>query len=170
MKISITDDGSGITRKFAQAIGATVKGRFIYIPESKGSGYITGFAWGSDLRMMIRNYHLKEDVLIERTNELTEGQDDVIFLVSGVFPSQVQPEKQLLPEQASVMICKHAVSSIIAMPSNTIFGSVTIAASRQYLRLLFSQIKHPIIESILEAKDNFVFETGISPEMIRTAS
>ncbi len=170
MKISITDDGSGIARKLAQAIGATVKGRFIYIPENKGSGYITGFSWGNDLRMMIRNYHLKEEVLIERTNELAEGQDDVVFLLSGVFPSPVHPEKQLLPEQANVMICRHAVSSIIAMPSNTLFGSVTIAASRQYLRLLFGKIQHPIVESILEAKDNFVFETGISPEMIRTAS
>lgn len=170
MKISITDDGSGIARKLATAIGATMQGRFIYIPENKGSGYITGFSWGNDLRMMIRNYHLKEDVLIERTNELADGQEDVVFLLSGIFPSTVQTEKQLLPEQANVMICKHAVSSIMAMPSNTIFGSVTIAVSRQHLRLLFGKIEHPIVESILEAKDNFMFETGISPEMIRTAS
>jgi AraC-like DNA-binding protein len=170
MKISITDDGSGIAQKFAHAIGATVNGRFIYIPESKGSGYITGFSWGNDLRMMIRNYHLKEDVLIERTNELAEGQEDVVFLMTGIFPSPVHPENQLLPEHANVMICKHAVSSIMTMPSNTIFGSVTIAVSRQHLRLLFGKIEHPIVESILEAKDNFMFETGISPEMIRTAS
>jgi AraC-like DNA-binding protein len=169
MKISITDDGSGIARKFAGAIGAIVQGRFIYIPESKGSGYLTGFSWGNNLRMMIRNYHLKDDILIERTNELAEGQDDVVFLLSGIFPSPIQTGKQLLPEQANVMICKHAVSSIMSMPSNTIFGSVTIAASRQYLRLLFSEIQHPVVETILEAKDNFAFEMGISPEMIKTA-
>jgi AraC-like DNA-binding protein len=169
MKISITDKGSGIVKEFARAIGATVKGRFTYIPESKGAGYITGFSWGTDLRMMIRNYHLKEEVFIERTNELVEGQDDVVFLLTGIFPSAV-PEKQLLPEQANVMICRHAVSSIIAMPSNTVFGSVTIAVSRQHLRSLFGKIQHPVVESILEAKDNFVFETDISPEMIRTAS
>lgn len=170
MKISITDTGSGITREFARAIGATVKGRFIYIPENKGGGYITGFSWGNDLRMMIRNYHLKEDVIIERTNELAEGQDDVVFLLSGIFPSPINSENQLSPEQAYVLICKHAVSSIISMPSNTVFGSVTIAASRQYLRSLFGQIQHPVAENILEAKDNFLFETGISPEMIKTAS
>ncbi|MDN5284906.1 MAG: transcriptional regulator [Mucilaginibacter sp.] len=170
MKISITDTGSGITREFARAIGATVKGRFIYIPESKGGGYITGFSWGADLRMMIRNYHLKEAIFIERTNELAEGQEDIVFLLSGIFPSPVQPENQLSTEQAHVLICKHAVSSIIAMPSNTIFGSVTIAVSRQYLRLLFGKIHHPVAESILETRDNFVFEAGISPEMIKTAS
>jgi len=170
MKISVTDTGSGITKEFARAIGATVQGRFIYIPENKGSGYITGFAWGNDLRMMIRNYHLEEEVFIERTNELAEGQDDVVFLLSGIFPSPALPEKQLSTESAYVMICKHAISSAITMPSNTIFGSVTIAASRQYLRSLFGKVEHPIAQSILEAKDNFVFETGISPEMVKTAS
>jgi len=170
MKISITDKGSGIANQFAKAIGAKVEGRYIYIPENKGSGYITGFSWGNELRMMIRNYHLIEDVFIERTNELAEGQEDVVFLLSGIFPSPAKPQSQLSAEQANVVICMHAISSVMAMPSNTSFGSVTIAVSRQYLRLLFGKIKHPIVESILESKENFVFETGISPEMIRTAS
>jgi AraC-like DNA-binding protein len=170
MKISITDDGSGIAQKFARAIGATVRGRFIDIPQSKGAGYLTGFSWGKDLRMMVRNYYLKEAVFVERTNELAEGQDDIVFLLSGILPPLVQSEKQISAEQPNVMICKHAVSSIIDMPLYTIFGSVTIAVSRQYLRLLFGKIRHPTVESILEGKENFVFETAISPEMIKTAS
>lgn len=169
MKISITDKGSGIIQEFARAIGARPEGRFIYIPESKGTGYITGFSWGKDLRMMIRNYHLKEDIYIERTNELAEGQEDVAFLLSGIFPSLI-PGGQLVPERANVLICRHSVSSVIAMPSNTVFGSVTIAASRQFLHQLFGKTDHPVVKSVLEARDNFVFETGISSPMINTAS
>ncbi len=169
MKISITDKGSGIAQDFARAIGATVNGRFIHIPESKGAGYLTGFAWGRELRMMIRNYHLKEEVIIERTNELAEGQEDIIFLLSGIFPSSAHPEKQLLPEQANILICRHAVSSVMAMPRDTMFGSVTIAASRQYLQSLFGHIKHPVVTSVLEANNNFVVEMGISAEIINVA-
>jgi AraC-like DNA-binding protein len=169
MKISITDNGSGIARSFARAIGATTSGRFINIPESKGSGYITGFGWGNDMRMMIRNYHLKEDVLIERTNELAEGQDDIVFLLSGIFAPPLQAETQLAPERACVLICVHAVSSVMAMPSNTSFGSVTIAVSRQYLRALFGEIDHPIIAGMLQANSNFAYETSISPGMVKTA-
>lgn len=168
MKISVIDQGSGVMFKFAEAIGAIVKGRFIYIPESKGGGYITGFNWGN-LRMMIRNYHLNEEVTIERRNELAEGQDDVVIMLSGVFTSASKNKEQLLRERANVIICKHAVSSVMDMPSNTIFESVTIAVSRHYLRSLFGEVKHPVIESILEAKDNFVFETGVSSEIIKTA-
>jgi AraC-like DNA-binding protein len=170
MKISVTDKGAGITKEFARAIGATVRGRFIDIPASKGSGYMTGFSWGRELRMMIRNYHLKEEVYIERNNELAEGQEDVIFLLSGIFPSTINQTEHLLPEQANMMICRHVVSSIMAMPSHTIFGSLTIAASKQYLKEIFGHIDHPVVKSVLEAPDNFVFETGISANMINTAS
>lgn len=169
MKISITDKGAGIALEFAQAIGATVRGRFIYIPENKGAGYLTGFAWGKHLRMMIRNYYLKEDVYIERTNELAEGQEDIVFLLSGILPSVI-PGGHLVPEQANILICRHAVSSVIAMPSNTMFGSVTIAVSKQYLHQLFGEIDHPVVAGVLEARDNFVLETGISSPMIDTAS
>jgi len=170
MKISVTDTGSGITKEFARAIGATVDGRFIHIPENKGAGYMTGFSWGKDLRMMIRNYYLKEEVFVERTNELAEGQDDIIFMLSGILPSALQPDQELIPEQANIMICRHAVSSVIAMPSNTLFGSVTIAVSRQYLLQLFGRVDHPVVRGVLEARDNFILESGISSSIIHTAS
>lgn len=170
MKISVTDKGSGITKEFARAIGASVDGRFIHIPESKGAGYMTGFSWGKDLRMMIRNYYLKEELFIERTNELAEGQEDIIFMLSGVLPSPLQPDQELIPEQANILICRHAVSSVIAMPSNTLFGSVTIAVSRQYLHQLFGQVDHPVVKGVLEAKDNFILESGISSPIIHTAA
>jgi len=170
MKISVTDKGSGITREFARAIGAIIDGRFIHIPESKGAGYLTGFSWGKDLRMMIRNYYLKEEVYVERTNEMADGQDDIIFLLSGVLPSALRPDEELLPEQANIMICRYAVSSVIAMPSNTLFGSVTIAVSRQYLHQLFGQVDHPVVRGVLEARDNFILESGISSPIINTAS
>ena len=170
MKISVTDkQGSGITLEFARAIGATIKGRFVHIPESKGVGYLTGLSWDNGLRMMVRNYYLHEEILLERTNELAEGQDDIIFFIGGVFPLPVQQEKQLIPEQPSVFICAHAVSSVLTMPSNTFFRSVTIAVPRSYLQKFFGNIRHPVVASILEAKENFAFETGISTEMIKTA-
>ena len=170
MKISITDTGSGIALKFAKAIGATVKGRFIYIPESKGTGYITGFSWGKELRVLIRNYYLKEDVFIERTNELPQGRDVVVFRLSGVFPSPIKKENTLYDERPRVLVFREAVSSVMAMFSNTIFGSIDIAVSRQYLRSCLGHIDHPIAETVLEGNADFLYETEISPQMVKTAS
>lgn len=171
MKISVTDKHrSGIMLEFARAIGATVRGRFVYIPKSKGDGYMTGFSWENELRMMLRNYYLNEEILIERTNEFEEGQNDIIFLLSGIFPSLLTTEKELLPEQASVFISRQTVSSVLTMPSNTFFRSIAIAVTQQHLHQLFGNILHPVVLSILEARENFVFEIGVSPEMIKTAS
>jgi AraC-like DNA-binding protein len=169
MKITVTDKGSGIAKQFGAAIGASVTGRFINIPETKGAGYISGFSWGRDLRMMIRNYYLKEDVHVERTNELEEGQEDIIFMLSGVLPPPLQADKKLLPEHANILICRHAVSSIMVMPRDTLFGSVTIAVSKQYLHQLFGKIDHPVVAGVLDAGDNFVLESGISSTIIQTA-
>ncbi|WP_116789319.1 helix-turn-helix transcriptional regulator [Flavobacterium psychrotrophum] len=171
MKISVTDKGrTGIMLEFSKAIGATIEGRYYHIPKDRGEGFITGFSWeDNELRMMVRNYYLNEEVLLERNNEIAEGEEDVIFLLSGIFPSPVQVEKQPLPEQASVLICIQAVSSAVAMPSNTFFRSIGIAVSRQYLKKLFGNVVHPVVVSILEAKEYFAFETAISAEMIKTA-
>jgi AraC-like DNA-binding protein len=169
MKIEVTDKGGGIAHAFAKAIGATVKGRFIYIPESKGAGYLTGFSWGRQLRMMIRNYYLHEDVLVERTNELDEEQEDIIFMLSGVLPSAADAERALVPEQANLLICRHAVSAVMAMPAKTAFGSVTIAVGKPYLQQLFGHIDHPVITAVLQAGETFVLESGISTPIISTA-
>jgi len=66
---------------------------------------------------MIGYYHFKEDVFIDRTNELAEGQEDVVFLLSGIFLPPVEPQKRILGGQDNVLTCMYAVSSIMAMPS-----------------------------------------------------
>lgn len=169
MKIAVTDTGSGIVLQLAQALGATVRGRFIDIPASKGGGYITGFAWGQELRMMVRHYYLHEAVLVERT-DLAERPEEVVFLLRGIFPPVAQLASPVLAEPASVLICQHAASSVIDMPANTRFNSVTIAVARSYLRRMFGEQDHPLVASLLATSDTFAFETGISPDIIKTAS
>lgn len=172
MKISVVDKHrTGIMKQFARAIGATVEGRYFSIPESKGGGYITGFSWeNNELRIGVRNYFLHEEILMERTNEMDEGEASVLFVLSGIFPSLIPTEKQPLPEEASVLVCMQTVSSALTMPSNTFFKSIVIAVTREYLQKLFGNIVHPVIVNILEGKENFAYETGITSEMIKTAS
>ncbi|TLV02095.1 helix-turn-helix transcriptional regulator [Dyadobacter luticola] len=167
--MKIKASGPGMMADFTQGIGAHVRGRFIEIPESKGAGYITGFNWGSDLRMLIRNFYLKEQVFVEWTNKSIDDQKHVVFLLSGIFPSMI-PSDELSPERANVLICGQLSSAVVNMPSNTVFGSVTIGVSQEFLHKLFGHLDHPLVTSILEASDSFVFETGISPQIVNAAS
>lgn len=171
MKIQVTDrQRSGIMAAFIKALGGTAQGRFFYIPEDKGEGYITGFTWEeNELRMMVRNYYLNEEITLERTNELADGQEDVIFFLSGIFPETAFKAAKAPTEQPSVFICKQAVSSVLAMPSGTFFRSIAIAVSRGYLQKLFGNLTHPAVTTILNGKDDFAFETAVSPEMVKAA-
>lgn len=169
MKIAVTDTGSGIVLQLAHAMGATVRGRFVELPPSKGGGYLTGFAWGKELRMMVRHYYLREDVLVE-TTDVAERPEEVVFLLRGIFPPLLPSSTPVVSEPASVFICQHMASSVIDMPANTLFNSVTIAISRPYLRRLFGEIPHPVVSSLLEATDPFALETGISADLLKTAS
>jgi AraC-like DNA-binding protein len=45
-----------------------------------------------------------------------------------------------------------------------------MAVSRQYLEQLFGNISHPLVKNILEAEENFAYETAVNAEMIKTAS
>jgi len=167
MKLSIT--GTGMMSEFIRAIGCKVNGRFIYIPEEKGGGFMTGFDWGNDLRMLIRNYFLYEDIDIEWTNQAMNDQNTIAIQMRGVFPSLTQPHQQLSPELASIMICKQMAFSSVSLPSKTSFGNITISVSQNHLKQLFGQIHHPVVSSVLEAKDHFVLETGISTSIIHVA-
>ena len=167
MNISVVSN-IGMVADFAKAIGATVRGRFAHIPAAKGAGYVTGFDWSGELRMMIRNYHLNEDVVVEWTTDAAP-EDNLVFLLSGILPSASEPAGPLLPESANLLICKQGLTSIISMPANTVFGSVTIRASRQYLQRVFGQSAHPVVKSVIEAGDAFVLEASLSAQIINAA-
>jgi AraC-like DNA-binding protein len=169
MKIAVTDTGAGIALQLAQALGAAVRGRFIEIPATKGGGYLTGFAWDMELRLMLRHYYLHEEVLVE-TTDVAERPETVVFLLRGVFPPLLPSAATVASEPASVFICQHMTSAVIDMPANTLFNSVTIAISRPYLRQLFGEVPHPVVRSLLEATNPVAFETGMSAELLQTAS
>lgn len=168
--MNITATGPGVMADFAQATGATARGRFTDIPASQGAGFITGFAWGTDLRMMLRHYYLKEDVTIAWTNEAMAQQEHVVFLLSGILPPLAAPGAAPAPERAGVLICRQLTSSFIHMPANTLFGSVTIGVSQAYLRQLFGHLAHPVVASVLTAEDTFVLETNLSASLFGAAS
>jgi len=168
MKISA--NGAGMMSEFIRNTGAIVQGRFVYLPESMGAGFITGFSWGYDLRMMMRHYYVKEDISVEWTKEPVEKQEHIMFLLSGVFPPLTQPSEQLFSERPNVLVCMQAVSAVIEMPSNIIFASITLGVSRRYLHQLFGHIDHPVVAGVLNAGDNFILETSVSAEIIHIAS
>jgi hypothetical protein len=137
------------------------------IPAPKGGGYLTGFAWGTELRLMVRHCYLHEDLVVA-TIDVAERPDTVVFLLRGVFPPLLPAATPVVAELASVFICQHLPAALIEMPANTLFNSVTIAIARPYLRQLFGQLP-PLVRSLLETTNPFAVETSLSAALLQTA-
>jgi AraC-like DNA-binding protein len=168
MKIQVIEkDRTGVMQEFAQAIGARMDDDTLHIPESKGGGYIKGFIW-DDIRLLIRNYYMKEEIVFERVNLSQENH--VIFSFNDVFEPFQRTESMVAQnKRPTVLLFPQAVSSALTMPAHTFFRSVTIAVSRQYLRQMAGHLSHPLIDRILSGQDDFAFETAVTLHMIRIA-
>lgn len=171
MKISVTEKNrSGVMAEFAKAIGAQVKGRYIRFPEKVGGGYVTGYTVDDDLRIIIRNFYLKKDVVLER-RDVGENPDYMLFLFCSISATLSHPEKdKIIDKENSVLVASHSVSSILTYSAYTFYKSVMIGASNAYLKKLFGEVDHPIVQQIVENKGNFAFETSVTPEMIRIST
>ena len=64
-----------ILQPFAEQLGMGIdKNGIIRIPEQYGKGYVRVFSWGSEVRILIRNYELFEDFKIQRTNTIGHNE------------------------------------------------------------------------------------------------
>lgn len=78
------EDRIGVMHEFAEALGIKAKGRTIHIPKSKGSGLMTFIKIHDNFRVIIRNYYLKEQMVVERINKLGADQY-ILFSFNDVF-------------------------------------------------------------------------------------
>lgn len=171
MKIKVFEkDRAGVMHEFAEALGAKVEGSTIAIPESKGAGFITFIRINDDFRIMIRNYYLKEQMIMERTNKF--GADKyILFSFNDVFEPFEKNEK-IVPQyqQPKVVVFSETVSSVLTFPSHTFFRSINIAVSQSYLQKMTDGTRHPVITRIAENKEHFAFESNVTPAMIKCAN
>jgi O-glycosyl hydrolase len=54
-----------ILKRLALLLGTEVKNGRLNIPDKYGNGYCSGFVFNEHIRMLILNYELKEDIVIE---------------------------------------------------------------------------------------------------------
>lgn len=71
--------------KFAELLGTEIKHGRLAIPEKYGKGYCAGFVFNKHLRMLINNYILNEDVIIEN-QKINTSKKIVFFKFQHIYP------------------------------------------------------------------------------------
>ncbi|MBB6107658.1 AraC-type DNA-binding protein [Mucilaginibacter lappiensis] len=161
---------AGLIEEFAAALGVAAKDNTITIPKSKGGGFITFMRIEGDFRVMIGNYYLKEQMVMERINKF--GADKyILFSFNDVFEPFEKSEQVINQyQQPKVAVFSETVSSVLTFPSHTFFRSIYIAVNQRYLQNMTANIRHPIIARIAENKEHFAFESNVTAAMIKCAN
>jgi len=168
MKIGFSkNEHVGMLDKIAAHIGARVQNGIVQIPKSKGGGYLKGLIISPDLRMIIRDHYMNEALRIERPASDDEDRS-ILFSFNNLFGAQ--DGKNIRTKQASIQVLSQRVSYNLVMPAETYIKNITIGISNKYLEHFLSDVDHPIVKTILQGKQDFIFESFSTARIQKTVA
>ena len=155
-----------ILKKLAQLLGTEIKNGRLEIPEKFGKGYCTGFVFNEHIRMIISNYELHKDIIIENPDINLNGRT-IFFKFQHIFPASetLQARNQSKPIP-SVLIATSRLNAddVISIHTNT--ATVNIEIDAGYLNGLFDlQEQSPVLQSLLQNAQPLLFEQIIYPSL-----
>ncbi|KAA6309039.1 hypothetical protein EZS27_039397, partial [termite gut metagenome] len=121
---------------FAHLLGTEVKNSRVEIPERWGKGYCAGFVFNEHIRMLIFNYELNEDLVLENPN-INASLRMILF-------------KFQLKAIPSVLIATSRVNADVLIPIDTNNAAINIEVDADYLNGLFDlSATSPVLQSLL---------------------
>jgi AraC-like DNA-binding protein len=155
-----------ILQRLAQLLGTKVKGRRLEIPAAFGSGYCARFVFNEHIRMLIMNYELNEDLLVENP-EVNTSMKMILFKFQNVFPkSATLPSLYPLKATPSVLITTSSMNTDAVIPVHTNTAAINIEVDARYLNGLFSLPgRSPVLQSLLQNTQPLLFEQMIYPSL-----
>lgn len=172
---SDSEDNIELSKNPAKAIGEKLENGVTPIPSNMGTGYIKGFFINPGLRLIVRQYELKEDWILDRGIG-TEEDKFVVIAFHNIYQSKDAIKNLLLPPSSSRKLLPSvqvATSgfNIEYLPANKKINSIVITASINYLKeLLKPKPGDTLLHMITSGNQPFLFEEIISPQIQETGS
>lgn len=167
------EDNEGFLSSFAKTIGSSVEHGRVNIPEKYGSGYVMGFLFGKQLRMVVRNYVLQEEVVISRHPDWLSPNMIRISLNNILKPSwKEQDDGSAVRQQPpSVTITTNGFEPELHLRRHQGFNDIHLGVDAVYLReLLNTETDHHILRNIIANDQPLIFEQVVSVALQDTAA
>ena len=155
-----------VLKRLAQLLGTELKNGRLEIPEGFGTGYCAGFVFNGHIRMLILNYELNEDFIVENPDINTSGKM-ILFKFQNIFP-KTEPSStgKQLKAIPSVLIATSNMNTEVLIPIDTNTASINIEVDANYLNELFDlSEKSPVLQSLLQNTQPLLFEQMIYPSL-----
>ncbi|MGY0041069.1 helix-turn-helix domain-containing protein [Pedobacter sp. NJ-S-72] len=151
-------------------IGDNLENGMTYVPSDMGTGYIKGFFINSGLRLIVRQYELKNDWVLNRGMG-TEESKFVMIAFHNIYQSKEDIKNLLLQSSSnrkwlpSVQVATTGFN-IEYLPANKKINSIVITVSTDYLKeLLKPKMGDTLLQMITSGNQPFLFEETISPQI-----
>lgn len=147
----------------ARELGTEVKDRRVIIPENYGSGYCSGYVFNEHIRLLILNYELKENLVIENP-EVQATKRLILFKFLHVIPQAGESKAERVTP--SVLIATSSLNSESLVPIHSNTGIINIEIEAHYLQELFpSSKKSAVLKSLLDNAQPLLFEELVLPSL-----
>ncbi|PKB15297.1 AraC family transcriptional regulator [Flavobacterium sp. 5] len=157
----VLNAGVNLLSSFADKLNTTIdsSGKVI-IPEQFGNGYLQGFIFNKNLRMMIQNFELKEDLMVKRTFAQNDTEK-VIITFHNFFLSNAENYDSTINTKKlqSIQVFSGKLETEKFFSSKTLFKSIIIGIEIAYLKeLLKGDYENTILNTITGKDKSFLFE------------
>ena len=149
--------------ELSQRLGTEVKDWRLDIPEKYGDGYCAGFVFNEFIRLMIFNYKLCEDLVIENP-EVHTTQRMILFKFQNVIPGKnIVSTGKATP---SVLIVTSRANANLNIPIQRSRSMINIEVDAMYLKTLLDlSKKSSVVQSLLDNAQPLFFEEMIFPSL-----
>jgi AraC-like DNA-binding protein len=155
-----------ILKKLAVLLGTEVKKRRVEIPEKFGKGFCAGFVFNEHIRMLISNYELSEDLVVENP-DIDISKRMIFFKFQNIFHgTDIVSSRNHIIEMPSVLIATSRMNTDEAISIHTNTSVINIEVDANYLKGLFElSEKSPVLQGLLENAQPLLFEQLLYPSL-----
>jgi len=167
---SNSEEKNDIFKNPEKAIGGKLENGVTYIPSNMGTGYIKGFIINPGLRLIVRQYELKAEWVLDRGID-TEENNFVMIAFHNIYQSKDDIKNLLLQplsNRKSLPSIQVATTgfNIEYLPAHKKINSIVITVSIAYLKeLLKPKTGDTLLQMITSGNQPFLFEEIISPQI-----
>jgi AraC-like DNA-binding protein len=155
-----------ILKRLSDVLNGAIKNGRLAIPEKFGTGYCAGFVFNEHIRMLILNYKLKEDLVVENP-DLQASRRMILFKFQNVISkTDTLSTGKPLKKTPSVLIATSRMNTDVVIPIDTDTANINIEVDANYLNGLFAVTKKSaVLQSLLDNTQPLLFEQMIYPSL-----
>ena len=156
--------------RHGKVLGATPENKVTRIPDDMGIGYIKGYVISPKLRLVVRQYELIEDFVLDRG--ISEEEPNFVMIAfHNVYHAKADiKNKPLQPSVLGRLLPSLQVSTAgfnyEFLQANKKINSIVITVYKEYLKeLLNLKTDNGLLETITSSNQPFLFEELISSQI-----